>query len=161
MDPALAPLAALFDLHTRLFHNAVDGLTEVEAAARPGPDSNSVGFVAAHLVETRAWMARYLGLAEPPPFGGLLEKARSIADVPALPELEVIRAAWDQTGRAVAERLAALGPADLDRLGEPAFPGVPATVLGGIAFLVHHEAYHIGQLAYLRKLFGRAAMSYR
>jgi hypothetical protein len=30
-----------------------------------------------------------------------------------------------------------------------------------IAFLLHHEAYHIGQLALLRRYTGSPAMSYR
>jgi uncharacterized damage-inducible protein DinB len=161
MDPGLAPLAALFDLHTRLFHNTVDGLSPAAVVARPSEACNSVGFIAAHLVETRAWIGRYLGLKEPPPFGGLLEGAKSIADIPVLPDLATIRAAWDEVGEAVGRRLATIGSDELDQPSKPAFPGVPPTVRGGIAFLVHHEAYHIGQLAYLRKLSGLAPMSYR
>jgi uncharacterized damage-inducible protein DinB len=29
-----------------------------------------------------------------------------------------------------------------------------------VAFLMHHEAYHIGQMAMLRKQLGRGAMKY-
>jgi uncharacterized damage-inducible protein DinB len=161
MDAALAPIVALYDLHTRLFLNTLADVSESDAARRPGPDSNPVGFIAAHLVDTRAWMGRFLGERVPPPFAGLLEGAKGIADLPVLPGLAAIRSAWSEVTGVVGARLEALDAAGLGAPSEQRFPGVPATVLGGIAFLVHHEAYHIGQLAYLRKLHGAAPMSYR
>jgi uncharacterized damage-inducible protein DinB len=30
-----------------------------------------------------------------------------------------------------------------------------------IAFLVQHDSYHVGQMAFLRRQLGKAAMSYR
>ena len=39
------------------------------------------------------------------------------------------------------------------------FPFEDTTLLGGIGFLLHHEAYHIGQLALLRRIHRMSAMS--
>ncbi|MFN0177683.1 MAG: DinB family protein [Gemmatimonadales bacterium] len=160
-DPAAAALIDLFNLDTRLFGNCLADLSDAQAGLRPNEHTNSVAFIAGHLVETRAWMARYVGLDCPSPFGGVLEHATSIDQIPVLPSLEAIRAGWDEVSPRVAERLEAMTPADLAAPSSQRFPGVANTVLGGIAFLVKHESYHIGQLAYLRKYLGLPAMSYR
>ncbi|MGB7490782.1 MAG: hypothetical protein WBN62_10660 [Thermoanaerobaculia bacterium] len=39
------------------------------------------------------------------------------------------------------------------------FPFEDPSMAGGIGFLLHHEAYHIGQLALLRKFHRLPAMS--
>ena len=58
-------------------------------------------------------------------------------------------------------RLGTITDAELAGASGERFPGVPATLLGAIAFLVQHESYHIGQLAFVRKYLGRPSMSYR
>ena len=92
MDPRLQGLAAQLALQSKLFLNCLDGVTDDAAAVRAGGTTNNMAFLAAHLVDSRHWLAR---------------------------------------------------------------------VVGTIAFLVHHEAYHIGQLALLRRYTGSPAMSYR
>ncbi len=161
MTDALGPLAEIFRLNTRLFLNAIVDLDEVDATARPNLHTNSVAFIAGHLVETRAWMGRFLGLDTPAPFGGALEHAVGIDQIRNMPKLAEIRPSWE----AVSERLSArLEQLDGKTLGAPSsqrFPGVAGTVLGSIAFLIQHESYHVGQLALLRKYLGLAPMSYR
>jgi hypothetical protein len=49
----------------------------------------------------------------------------------------------------------------LDQQSTTRFPISDKSVVGTIAFLLHHEAYHIGQLALLRRYTGSPAMSYR
>ena len=161
MDPSLAPLAALLRLNTGLFLNAVADLDEVAATARPNAHTNNVGFIGGHLVETRAWTSRYLGLEETSPFGGVLEHATAMEDIAALPSLAAIRAAWRDLSPRLEARVEMLTEGELMGLSSQRFPGVPETMLGSIAFLVQHESYHIGQLAYLRKFLGLPAMSYR
>lgn len=161
MPASAAALIDLFALNTTLFRNCLVDLLDAQAVLRPNQHTNSVAFIAGHLVETRAWMARYVGLDCPPPFGGVLEHATSIDQIPALPSLEAIRVGWDEVSARVGERLGAMTSVDLATASSQRFPGVPNTVLGGIAFLVQHESYHIGQLAYLRKYVGLPAMKYR
>lgn len=161
MPDSAAALVDLFALDTKLFRNCLVDLSDAQAVLRPNQHTNSVAFIAGHLVETRAWMARYVGLDCSSPFGGVLEHATSIDQIPVLPSLEAIRAGWDDVSPRVAERLGSMTSVDLAAQSSQRFPGVAPTVLGGIAFLVKHESYHIGQLAYLRKYVGLPAMSYR
>ena len=161
MHPTLAPLADLFRLNTKLFRNSLASLDEVDATARPNEHTNSAAFIGGHLVETRAWMGRYLGLDTTSPFGGVLEHATSLDQIKVFPKLVEIRPEWEILSEAVSARLDQLTEDQLAGPGAPKFPGVAPTVLGGIAFLLQHESYHIGQLAYLRKYLGLPPMSYR
>lgn len=161
MVAELAPFADVFRLNTTLFRNTLVGLDDTRASVRPNDRTNSVAFIAGHLVESRAWMARYLGLDVKAPFGGVLEHATSIDQIAKLPALTEIGGSWDQISGLVLERFPLLAGSDLAALTTQRFPGVPGTVLGGIAFLIQHESYHIGQLAWLRKYLGFPAMKYR
>ena len=155
------PVADVFELNSRLFRNCLVGLSEAEGQVRPNQHTNNVAFIAGHLVESRAWMARQLGVECPAPFGGVLEHARSLAEVTALPTLASIRSEWDDTSGIVLARLAVMTAADFAAPSPQRMPGVADTIRGLVDFLGHHESYHIGQLAYLRKYLGFPAMSYR
>jgi uncharacterized damage-inducible protein DinB len=155
------PAGTLAALHTRLFLNCLEGMAETEARHRIDGRSNSAAFVAAHLVESRAWTARALGLELPAPFGGKLAYGTSLDDLADLPPLEAIRAEWDAISALLEARIAALTAADLAAPATGRFPVDDATLAGTLAFLLHHEAYHIGQLSLLRRVVGLPAMSYR
>jgi uncharacterized damage-inducible protein DinB len=161
MNPALEPLAALVDLNTALFRNCLAGVDDDQALARPSKGTNNIAFIAAHLVDARAWMARYIGLDEPKPYGGSLDYGSSIDELARLPTLAETMAAWSGVSERLRARLQQLGGSDLAAPSSQRFPAVPETVLGGLAFLVQHESYHVGQLALLRKYVGLPAMSYR
>jgi uncharacterized damage-inducible protein DinB len=161
MQPTLAPLSLVFALNTRLYYNCLEDVTEAGAAWRPTDRTNSLGFIAAHLVDSRAWMARFVGLDEPEPFGGALTYGTTIDEVSRVPTLAESREAWEGVSERLEGRLVWLTEAQLAAPSGTRFPGVPETLLGGIAFLCQHESYHLGQMALLRKQLGLPPMSYR
>jgi DinB family protein len=149
MDPRLAPLAAIFDLNTDLLLNCLDGLSDAEGRERLVGGGNSITFLAArvgHPLDNP--MARYL------------EGARGFEEVRAWPTLEEVRSAWRSIGTHLQTALASLGPSELSRRHAHRFPLGDSTQLGLIAFLAQHDAYHLGQVAFLRRQLGRPAMSY-
>lgn len=164
MDPRIAPLADLAKLHTRLYLNCFQGIDDETALRRPaveggGPAANSMAFLGAHLVDARRYLLNLLGPEVDNPFPELGE-GQGIDDFDELPTVAELTAAWRRLGEMLDERLAAV---DAEHLaGEPpfAFPVEDGTLLGGVTFLTHHEAYHVGQLAYLRRLAGLEAMGY-
>ena len=160
MDPRLVPLAEIFRLNTRLFHNCLDGLGEDQARERPTGSTNSAAFIAVHVADTRFAIVGWLGGAVENPLAAALADARSIEDVPSLPSLPAIRAAWDAASTGLAERLAMSAPDALDGPSPQHFPGAGPTLLSALAFLAQHDSYHIGQLALLRKYAGMPAMRY-
>jgi len=160
MHRLLEAHVASLNLNTRLFLNCLDGITEDEALRTITGISNNVSFVAVHLIDARHFLARSLGSQSANPFGRELQAARSIEDVEDLPALSEIRRTWGDVTRDLAERMAALSEADLEKEPEQKFPIDDQSLLGEIAFLLHHESYHIGQLGLLRKQLGHPAMSY-
>jgi uncharacterized damage-inducible protein DinB len=159
-DPRARSALTTLRLNTRLFRNCVDGVADDESLARPSERTNHLAFVAAHVVESRYWLARALGLDAPDPFGGRLEGARGIDDVGACPTLAESRAAWDALAPRLEERLAELPASALDGAPPARFPVDDPTLLGALAFLLQHESYHVGQMALLRKHATGRAMKY-
>jgi uncharacterized damage-inducible protein DinB len=160
MDPRLAPLAAIFDLDTDLLLNCLDGLSDAEGRERLPGGGNSITFLAAHLTDSRHLLAARIGRPLDNPMTRCLEGARRFEEVRAWPTLDEVRSAWRSIGAHLQTSLASLTSDDLRRPHSHRFPIGDTTQLGMIAFLAQHDAYHIGQVAFLRRQLGRPAMSY-
>ena len=83
---------ALAELNTKQWHNALEGVDEATAWKRPAPGTNSIGFLALHLVWARYSFARRLGLEVENPFSALDPR-----NIDKLQELLLgrMRQAWD------------------------------------------------------------------
>jgi hypothetical protein len=149
VDPRLAPLAAIFDLNTDLLLNCLDGLSDAEGRERLAGGGNSITFLAARV-----------GHPLDNPMAPYLEGARGFEEVRAWPALEQVRSAWRSVSTHLQRTLASLAPEQLSRRHAHRFPLGDSTQLGLIAFLAQHDAYHLGQVAFLRRQLGRPAMSY-
>ncbi len=160
MDPRLEPLFATVELNDHLFSNCFDGVDAASAQRRFSPHTNNMSFVGAHLVEVRFFLISRLGDPVKGPFAELLDGIRGIDELRRFPAPERILEGWKRGGELLRQRLETLDAADLDDPFPERIPASDRTVLGSITFLLHHEAYHIGQLAMLRKAAGFAAMAY-
>ncbi len=159
MHPSVTPLAAILRLNTELLLNCLDGVSESEARTQPAGTGNHLAFLVAHLIDSRHYLAAALDAPLENPLTGILAGAKGMADVTELPPLPTLRAAWE----AISARLAVT----IERLDTPALaakakplPGGDGTRLGNLAFLVHHDTYHLGQIALLRRQLGHPPMSY-
>jgi uncharacterized damage-inducible protein DinB len=160
MEPEVAPLAALYTLNTDLLLNCLDDLTDAEAQQRLAAGGNSVTFLASHLVDSRHFLVTRLGRPLPNPLARFLADVRSIEEIRDLPPLEDIRSAWLEVS---AHLYTVLDSLTADELREPnahKFPIGDKSRLGMITFLIQHDSYHLGQVAFLRRQLGRPPMSY-
>lgn len=161
MNEQVAPLWEILTLNTSLFRNSLADVDDASAQTRPSPGANNMTFIAVHLLDARAWMARYLGLQYRHPFEDELASVTSIDEVEHFPPLESILAAWDEVTGYLSGRLQSLTGEEIERESEQEFPIADRSVLGGIAFLSQHESFHIGQLALIRRILGFSPMSYK
>jgi len=160
MNAALLPLHRTLELNTRLLLNALDGVDDELALKRPNESTNHIAFISCHLVESRHYLAGSAACDTESPFKQLAN-ARRLEDVSHFPPVEEIRAAWSNIGGILGDRLPHLGEADLKAAVKYAFPIEGGeSLLGCITFLLGHEAFHIGQIALLRRHFGLAALKY-
>lgn len=103
-----------------------------------------------------------LGAEQPSPIAAYLEGARGIDDVEQFPPLVEIQRAWTTASHARRDRLDRMTAVELDAPIASPFP-LPIsnpTSLSLLTFLVQHDSYHIGQLAFLRKQAGLPPMQY-
>ena len=159
MDPRLAPLYEIFKVTSRHFLNALDGMDDDQAGWRAAEDTNSAAFIALHLVQSRHFIARAMGLELEDPFAAMTKGRRSIADMQGLPALEELRAEWKRVTGELRVRFGTISPAELDKDTGTGLPLDDKRVLNVVAFLMMHEGYHIGQLGLIRKQVGLSAMA--
>lgn len=159
MNEKLAAHIAVLKLNTRLLVNCLDGVTEEHARKQLEPELNNMSFLVAHLIDARHYLAKMLGSNFPNPVAALTH-AKKVGDVEELPSLEELRRGWNDVTEQLTDRLAIVTDGDLREESQQPFPIEDGTVLGGIAFLLQHESYHVGQLGLLRRLLGYPPMSY-
>lgn len=159
MHPSVTPLAAIYRLNTELLLNCVKDIDDDHAAARITGATNSIGFLVAHLADTRHYLADLLQAPLPSPFPPAFAKAKTMDQAGPLPPLADLRRFWEAISAHVAVEIERL---DTPALARPAarLPGSDGTVLGALGFLAQHESYHLGQIALLRRQLGLPAMSY-
>jgi len=159
MDAQLVPLKAMLELSTRLFVNSFDAVDDDVARVRPNDSTNNMAFVGVHVLDARAYLARYLGLDYQHPFTGL-EEVNSIESMTDYPSVEDILASWREVSGLLDERMQTLSSEELSKESPQKFPVEDSSLFGGFAFLLLHESFHIGQLALLRKYLGLSSMKY-
>lgn len=158
-NPVTAPLVTIFDANDSLITRALDGMSDDELRRRPSDRSNSMFWLLGHVVHTRGSLLRVLGENYRTGWGDVFRRGASELErqqYPALSAIEQVRK--DVIGR-IRVRLAVVGD---DQLSKPA-PASPTphveTVRDLVAFLAMHEAYHVGQLGFIRKLMGHSAIA--
>jgi len=158
MNPRLVPIASLLRYSEALFETSLSGLTREQGLLRSGDGTNPVFWIAAHLVTTRSGLGLMIGLELPRPWGTRFTRGSELSDLATIPEADEIRAAWTSVSGPLASRLAQLTDEELDAPAPRAFPIEDKSLLGGVGFLAYHEAYHVGQMAFVRKALGLGAL---
>ena len=155
----IRPAVTMVALHTQLFYNSIDGISEETAQKRPNSNSNHIAWIAGHTLSARYTLANVCGVPDKEPFPELFLHGKSIeaGDYPSLEEMKVH---WKIISEKLLSRLKEIDEKTLNGNAPFKLPVDDPTVRGTIAFFVHHEAYHIGQLSLVRKIFGSDAMKY-
>ena len=131
------PLASIFATNDSFINRSIAGLSEDDLWHRPTDQSNPMFWLLGHVVHTR---------------GAALQERHAY---PSFSEVERFRG---ETRDRLASRLATVTDDLLAR--EATGHALPncRIVADQIAFLGLHEAYHVGQLAYVRKMLGHTGI---
>jgi uncharacterized damage-inducible protein DinB len=123
------------------------GVTAQQAAARPIAGAHNIWEEVLHAIAWRQVACRLLG-------GETVAELSDRENWPDLPGGDA--AAWQQTldelARTQHDLLAALEGLTDDRLQEKASYGKPFSIYVLLHGIIHHDAYHAGQIALLRNL---------
>ncbi|WP_327163630.1 DinB family protein [Streptomyces zaomyceticus] len=144
-------------------HEAVEGLTEDELAARIDPDANSIAWLVWHLTriqddhlagafggeqlwETRGWRDRF-GLPFPERATGYGQTSAQVASVRAPAEL--LLGYHDAVYERTLDLVGSLTDAELDRVVDTAWDP-PVTLGVRLVSVIADDLQHAGQAAYVR-----------
>ncbi|TXN36068.1 DinB family protein [Flagellimonas hymeniacidonis] len=144
-------LSSMFEFQGKIFDNAFENLTEELALKCPSEHSNHSNWLLGHILHSRYMLANMLGDGTINPFGEIYWKSIENGDYPTINE---ISKSFAKAGRELKEKL--LGTSDAELEAKPA-PDKPA-LIDIVSFFLYHEAYHLGQLGYARKIIGLEAM---
>jgi uncharacterized damage-inducible protein DinB len=157
-------LLTQFDLHQRLYNNVLSGFTDDECNRRLNgfKEVNHVKYIAGHILNSQYGIAAIAGSRPEVKWNDLFAvMGQSTAmDNITYPHIDEIKAEWNSMYLDVRDRLKSLTEEELNSKPQPPFDQVATSAIELLAFINHHQAYHIGQIAILRKAFGKKAMSY-
>ncbi|MBD3170230.1 MAG: DUF664 domain-containing protein [candidate division Zixibacteria bacterium] len=137
--------------NSRTLDMTLRGFNDENSHTRPGDTGNSANFIFGHLVVHRIQIAKLLGIEFENPFPELFDYKAKIRDSSTYPALSVIREVWDELNERVNDRIENLTGEELEADGPYEVKPFPKTIGGCLCFLIFHEAYHIGQIGYIRK----------
>jgi len=157
-----AALKAQFDLHTRLFNNVTEGLSDAESNVRSNEHINNVKWVAGHMLNTRLGnMSKIAGQPVDESYAAQFGRGVALDTTAQYPPIEEITKKWNEISPAISAGIGNIPEEILASKSPVQAPIADDTMLGLASFLVSHEAYHLGQLGILRKLSGKEAMSFK
>ena len=154
VEPSLAPVAQQFRETTRLYVRALDGVDRDALLTRPGPRSNPLIWVAGHLVQQRTRLLGALGPARQVPWDDLFGTGSMIGDLERYPGIGELDAVWRSATEELLRRLETISSSSLAAPSPDWLRTQDGTLLGALAFAAMHEAYHVGQMGFLRKWLG-------
>jgi len=154
MHPKMVHIAGLFHITQRLFDKASSEIKPENVTVRPDERGNSFLFVAGHITGYRYSVAALLGLKEEWPHKALFERGAEVTNPTSYPPLDDIRKAFSDISAKINTRFGDITEAELAKPAPFKMPGLEESAGGIIAFLAMHEAYHVGQLAYILRMHG-------
>jgi hypothetical protein len=154
MHAGLQVVLAQMHETTASYPRALAGIGHEALLTRPGPRSNPMLWVAGHLTQART---RMLGAFGPPrtlPWMDLFATGSVIGDLHQYPGIGELVAVWRSASDELVKRIAALPEQRLGQRAPEWLASRDGTLLGALTFAAFHEAYHVGQMGYLRKWLG-------
>ncbi|MCJ8164245.1 DinB family protein [Pontibacter sp. E15-1] len=161
MANAIHQSELILNMNSRLFLNSLEGVTEEQATERISDHNNPLIWLATHTVWARYNMSMLLGKpAEHNPYDGKFDNFRPYDAAEDYPSLAEVNAEWQKATALLAEALQSASEAHLAADCPIKSPIGDFTNAGTFAFLVQHESYDIGQMAFLKKYLTKEAMKY-
>jgi hypothetical protein len=154
MNLQLAGSVQLFRTSDHYLEQSIKGLGDDALRMRVGR-ANSLLWTVGHITVGRLRLLTMLGEDLDIPWTDVVGRGADEAGG-RLPSLPSVIGRWQQSAGRLVTRLSELSDEDLEAETSLALPGSDGSLLGTITYYAFHEAYHIGQLAVIRKALGQA-----
>lgn len=150
------PLVAQYEQQTHFFTKALEGIKEDDGQKTIADETNHLAWLTGHIVACRYMLGQMIGLAETEPYPALFANLKGIDREATYPSLQDLQKDWPAISEKLTQKLGKLSDEAL--LGKA--PMGDGTLMDIVVFFAHHEAYHIGQLGFLRKCLGYKRMNH-
>ncbi len=152
-------LTILYDMQTKFFSSALDGISDKDAHSRLNTKANHVAWLTGSLVEQRYEIANELGYDGKQSANELFKDNKGIEDDATYPSLIAFKKDWETITPILRDAFMSVRDEKLDESFEM-MPGMRMSYYELITFIIYREANCIGQIALWRRLLGYEAMKY-
>ncbi len=157
---AIHTLVNMYDWHTKLFRNALEGITEEDAQNRLNTKANHIAWIAGSMTYTRYTLAKFFNIAIELQSLDLFKDFQGIKDNTVYPTLAEIKSDWDRISPALKDALTNISQEQLNGPDPFDMPGENMTFLESLTGCTDREAYCIGQIGLWRRLLNYDAMKW-
>jgi hypothetical protein len=154
MHASIWTVGEQFRITSNLFIKAMSGVDKEVAMRRPGPVSNPLLWLGGHVTHFRSRILTLIGVPRDFPWGSVFDTGAKVGPADLYPAPADLVTLWEEQSELLMDRLEALTEADLSAPPTARVPTTDATLRGAIGYLSLHEAYHVGQMGYVRKWLG-------
>lgn len=147
-------LLLMYDLHTRLFLNLVEGISDKDAHNRLNAKANHIAWLSGSLVQERHQLARELNIDKEQKSHNLFKNHKGIRNGIIYPSLTEFQKEWENISPVLREAFVQATDEQLNRQ----LPGEDLSFLEAIIFCMDRESYCLGQIGLFRQLLGYEPM---
>lgn len=158
-DQSITSVKEIFELHTRMFLNVLEGINENDAQQPLSESTNHIAWLTGHIASSRQAVTNLLGGSNGEPFPELFANGKGIEAV-TYPSLTELKTDWADTSGLLMKLLDEIEPEQLEAEEPFKVPLGNGSLRSLISFFAHHEAYHIRLIGIARRCFGYDAMKY-
>lgn len=162
LSPRLAMIIPAYRIHTQIFLNVLDDISEKDALKRIEGRTNHIVWMAGNFVNMRYGLAHALGNNETDPYNDLFFQAKALDENYTYPTLKELKANFHKISPIAYNELLAIADT---RLNEE-FPlqmnvsFFPETLLNFIGMCIGREDYLCGQMGLMRRILNYPGMKY-
>lgn len=158
-DNRMFSLIVLYDMHTKFFSSALEGIKDQDAHNRLNTKANHIAWLTGSLVEERFELAGAFGIKQSQSAHELFKDHKGIQDDITYPALSGFKQDWEKISPVLRDCLMNANTEKLNSTFEM-MPGETMSYYDLISFMTYREANCIGQIALWRRLLGYDAMKY-
>lgn len=154
METDFKNITGIFQTNTGIVNKAIAGVEPDHWFKKPGDDSNHLTWMMGHLIIHRGLTLKFLGGDYDDRWRKLFSQGSKHLANDQYPSIEELRSAWQDVSSKLSAALRATPEGVMTQGAPKGAPSFDGKLSGTVAFFAFHDAYHTGQISFLRKWLG-------
>lgn len=154
MNPKLEPIVSMLKTNGFLINNCLKDIKNEDTGKRPNNSGNSQLFLVGHITASRFSIFKLLGIEKQFPWPEIFSRGVEVTVNTEYPDISEVLKLYNETTDEIIPALENASDEVLNAKCPFELPVGDGTILGAMGFFAFHETYHVGQMAYLRRLLG-------